>query len=205
MTHPYTKVSTRQKERYGNLPFWNNFSSCCKNCNKKSSARTKLVWIHHPKTKQSISQEKVKRGEIQSWRCSTENRLVTHSSRRSIPDTEYSCQTSLATRHQCTELRYFTSSRNIEGWGPPECDRIARAPGSARGVVRGNRSWWPRLMKLRWVLISAAAVINYLLNTNIVIFGKFLIYFIPLASRFRWMSSHHKHSEKNRQRPQFII
>ena len=37
-------------------------------------------------------------------------------------------------------------------------------------------------MKLRWVLISAAAVINYLLNTNIVIFGKFLIYFIPLAS-----------------------
>lgn len=51
-------------------------------------------------------------------------------------------------------------------------------------------------MELGWVLISEAAVINYLVNTNIVIFGKFLIYFIPIASRFRWMSSHHKHCEK---------
>lgn len=86
-------------------------------------------------------------------------------------------------------------------WMWPECKGTL----IPRGVVHGNWSWWPRLMKLRWVLISAAAFINYLVNINIVIFGKFLIYFIPLASRFRWMSSHHKHSEKNRQRPQFII
>lgn len=74
-----------------------------------------------------------------------------------------------------------------------------------QGVVHGNWSWWPRLMKLTWVLISAAAVINYLLNTNIVIFGKFLIYFIPLASRFRWMSSHHKHSGNYRWRPRLLF
>lgn len=42
-----------------------------------------------------------------------------------------------------------------------------------------------KIHETQMALISTAAVINYLRNTNIVIFGKFLIYFIPLASRFR--------------------
>ena len=43
--------------------------------------------------------------EIQSLRCSTENRLVFYSSRSSTPDIGYSCQIYLATRHEDTGHR----------------------------------------------------------------------------------------------------
>lgn len=100
-THPYKKVSTRQNERYGNAPFWNNFSSRCKNCNKKSSAGTKLVWTNTS----SQNQAKHIPGKSQKGWNSKLKMLyweqTSHPFLKEVnPDTEYSCQTSLATRQQ---------------------------------------------------------------------------------------------------------
>lgn len=61
--------------------------------------------------------------------------------------------------------------------------------------MKNDRTQLPRLMELGWLLISAAALVNYPPHppTQILLYlGKLLIYFIWLASRYRWMSPHRK-------------
>lgn len=53
-------------------------------------------------------------------------------------------------------------------------------------IVRNDETQQPRLMKLRWLLIRAAVVINYLPTTQIFLYlGKVLIYLILFAGRSR--------------------
>lgn len=68
----------------------------------------------------------------------------------------------------------------VQGRGGPE-----------KGVVpslKNDQPHWPRWMELRWVLISAAVLINYKPPIQILLYlRKFVIYFIWLAVRWRWM------------------
>lgn len=58
-------------------------------------------------------------------------------------------------------------------------------------TLRNDGTQQLRLMELRWLLISAAVLINYLPTTKMFLYlGKVLIYLILFASRCRWMTFH---------------
>lgn len=74
-------------------------------------------------------------------------------------------------------------------------------------ALRNDGTQQPRLMELRWLLIRAAVVINYLPTTQIFLYlGKVLIYLTLFAGGSRWMTLRFKicqHWKKRRGEERF--